>query len=274
MNRVWFAEPLETVATWWRIARRDGVTLGFTTHDRDMWFEGVLHRASPGMIPSSIRRSGGLDEDSAEVSGALTHDTVSSADLAAGWFDGARVCIGLIDWETGQHETLWVGTLGAVREEGGAFCAELTSRKSELLQSPVPRTSPACRAQFCGPGCNLNPAFFTHEGLLDESDSESGEVMITCGASSENLVGGSLRWLDGPLAGSTQRIAAINDAGAITLSPPLEIPLPAGLRATVREGCDHSLDTCATRFDNAANFRGEPFLPGNDLLARYPAPSL
>ncbi|HKR91916.1 phage BR0599 family protein, partial [Novosphingobium sp.] len=37
--------------------------------------------------------------------------------------------------------------------------------------------------------------------------------------------------------------------------------------------CDHTLNTCAARFSNAANFRGEPFLPGNDLLVRYPGPA-
>ena len=30
MSRVWFAEALESVATYWRLDRRDGVTLGFT----------------------------------------------------------------------------------------------------------------------------------------------------------------------------------------------------------------------------------------------------
>jgi len=49
--------------------------------------------------------------------------------------------------------------------------------------------------------------------------------------------------------------------------------MPSGLRVLVREGCDHTLDTCATRFAHAANFRAEPLLPGNDLLARYPSPA-
>jgi hypothetical protein len=37
----------------------------------------------------------------------------------------------------------------------------------------------------------------------------------------------------------------------------------------LREGCDHTLPTCAERFANAVNFQGEPFLPGNDLVVRY-----
>ena len=50
----------------------------------------------------------------------------------------------------------------------------------------------------------------------------------------------------------------------------LDPALAPGTRALLREGCDHTLATCAARFGNAVNFQGEPFLPGNDLLARYP----
>jgi uncharacterized phage protein (TIGR02218 family) len=273
MSRIWFAQDLETVATWWRISRRDGVTLGFTAHDRDMWFDGVLHRAAPGMVPSAIRRTAGLDEDSAEVAGALTHEAVSAADLEAGRYDGARVRIGLVDWETLARETIWVGTLGAVTQQDGGFIAELASRKAELLQSQVPRTSPACRAEFCGAGCNLNPVAFTHEAVLTAADPEAGGVTIACAAKVEDLIGGTMRWMDGALAGTTQRIQAATMAGELVLEPPLEVALPKGLHMVVREGCDHRLDTCADRFGNAPNFRAEPFLPGNDLLARYPVPA-
>jgi uncharacterized phage protein (TIGR02218 family) len=41
-----------------------------------------------------------------------------------------------------------------------------------------------------------------------------------------------------------------------------------GDRIELREGCDKRLSTCATRFANVANFRGEPHVPGNDLLTR------
>jgi hypothetical protein len=41
-------------------------------------------------------------------------------------------------------------------------------------------------------------------------------------------------------------------------------------RIELREGCDKRFETCVSRFANAANFRGEPHLPGNDLLTRYP----
>lgn len=277
MSRIWFASELETVATFWRVLRRDGVTLGFTTHDRDLWFDGVLHRAAPGMLPSSIRRSADFEPDSAEVQGALSHEAISAADLAAGRFDGAQLRIGLVDWETVDWETveraiLYRGAIGGVTEEAGSFSAELVSRKAELLRDPVPRTSPACRAAFCGVGCALSSAAFTHEAVLSAIDFDANAVTLDMAPPPADCVGGMLRWLDGPHAGMAMTVMALAGS-ALVLDTPLDAALAPGPRGMVREGCDHTLDTCATRFANAVNFQGEPFLPGNDLLSRYPTPA-
>ena len=86
-----------------------------------------------------------------------------------------------------------------------------------------------------------------------------------------DLAMGTVRWLDGPHAGRTMMILAA-DASGLVLDEPLSPTLTSGLRCLVREGCDHRLDTCATRFANAVNFQGEPFLPGNDQIYRYPPP--
>lgn len=271
MSRVWFAEPLEAAATFWRVMRRDGVTLGFTSHDRDLWFDGVLHRAAPGMTPSAIRRSADLDADSAEVEGALSHDAISNADLAAGLFDGAALRIGIVDWESGERDYLYRGTIGSVSEEDGRFTAELVSAKAALFADPVPRTSPSCRAAFCGPGCALSPAAHTHEAVLVGVDPVANAVTLDTGAVPAELAGGWLRWCDGPHAGIRMTVMSV-DAGAFVLDTPLDPTLTPGLRAIVREGCDHRLDTCVMRFANAINFQGEPFLPGNDQLIRYPLP--
>lgn len=271
MSRVWFDRPLETVATYWRISRRDGVTLGFTTHDRDLWFAGLLHRSAPGMVPSAIRRSADLEPDSAEVEGALSHDAISAADLALGRFDRARVRIGLVDWETLESHAIYRGTIGTVAETGGSFTAALESRKQELQRDPVPRTSPSCRAEFCGPGCNLSAARFSHEVQITALDVTANAVSFDGDVSADALPGGTLRWLDGPYAGQTMSIVATS-TGKLVLDLPLDLVPPAGSRALVREGCDRTLATCAGRFGNAVNFQGEPHLPGNDLITRYPSP--
>lgn len=271
MTRVWFATELETIATFWRIERGDGVTLGFTSHDRDLWFDGVRHLAAPGMVPSAIRRSTAFEPDSAEMQGALDHAAIRADDLASARFDGARVSVGVVDWESGEAAVLFSGSIGTVSEDGSGFSAELLSRKAELAHEIVPRTAPTCRAEFCGPGCTLSPNRFTVEAVVVDVDAARGALRLQSPAPAPNLVEGSLRWVDGPQAGVPVRIVGVGDGEWLMLDRPVAPAIAAGQRAIVMEGCDHTLETCAGRFANAVNFQGEPFLPGNDLLTRYGA---
>lgn len=270
MSKVFFRRELEGVATFWRIARRDGCLLGFTSHDRDLFFDGILHRAAPGMVPSAIRRSAGISNDSADVEGALSHDAIRAADLAAGRYDGARFAIGLVDWETCEAAVLYHGEAGAIAEDDGGFRAELQSAKAALQEDHVPRTSPTCRAAFCGKGCGLTALRFSHRLACDWIDHAAGVVRFANIPSPASFLDGSLRWLDGPHAGITMEII-LSDASGMLLDQPLDPLLAIGTSAVLREGCDHTIATCEGRFSNAANFQGEPFLPGNDLLTRYPA---
>lgn len=271
-SKIWFASELNTVATWWRIERVDGVTLGFTSHDRDIMFGGVTFRTAPGMVPSAIRLTSALDSDSAEITGALSHDSISNDDLIAGRFDGARIVVGLVDWETAENATLYAGTIGSVTSEGSGFSAELLSLKQALKADIVPRTSPTCRAAFCGTGCTLSAPRYTHEGKLIAVDSDGSGVRIDTPASRTALAYGTLRWLDGPETGLVRRIEQV-DGDVLILDHSTPITVDPGTRVILREGCDHTLGTCADRFANAINFQGEPFLPGNDLLTSYPAPA-
>lgn len=272
MTRVFGREPLEGMATFWRVRRRDGAMVALTSHDRDLWFDGVLHRAAPGMLPSAVRRSADLAPDSAEVQGALTHDSISAADLAAGRYDGAGVEIGAVDWETLERAVLYRGEIGEVSAEAGRYAAELRAAKAVLEADLVQRTSPTCRARFGGPGCTLSAARFTHEAVLAVVDLEANRALFTGSPPAEAMRDGSLRWIDGPHAGLTMVVTAA-DAAGLVLESELDPALEPGTRALLREGCDHTLATCHARFANAVNFRGEPFLPGNDLIARYAMPS-
>lgn len=269
MSRVFFREELEGVATFWRIYRRDGVTLGFTSHDRNLRFDGVLHRAAPGMLPSAIRRTADLGPDSAEIRGALAHDSISTEDLAVGRFDGAKVQIGAVDWQQLDRVVLYNGSLGGISQDGGTFSAELRSSKAELETDTVPRTSPTCRAQFCGPGCGLSAVRFSTVAKVTAIDRDGGRVTFA-GLDHSNYAAGHLRWLDGSWSGLRTEIIAA-DTASVTIGTAIGDVVGLGTRAILLEGCDHTVATCKSRFSNAANFQGEPYLPGNDHLARYPS---
>lgn len=81
--------------------------------------------------------------------------------------------------------------------------------------------------------------------------------------------GGLLRWLSGANGGLESAIA-VSAGATVTLRAAPVFAVEAGALVELIEGCDKSLATCAGRFANASNFRGEPYLPGMDLLTRYP----
>ncbi|WP_380874218.1 hypothetical protein ACFB49_46510 [Sphingomonas sp. DBB INV C78] len=266
----WIAPGLTTIALCWRLDRRDGVALGFTAHDRDLMIDGLAYRAAPGMLPSSISLSDGFEVDTLDISGALTSDAIRGDDLAAGRWDGARVRLFAIDWTDPASEALPLarGELGGVSLRDGAFTAELAGPTALLEQPVVEYTSPECRAELGDRRCRVDMTSRRRlVSLLEVMDSIT--YRIDAGAVGNAYGYGRLRWMEGPNAGLTSAILS-SDGGWLTLREAPPATAVPGMLVEIGEGCDKSLATCAGRFANAVNFRGEPFLPGNDLLTRYP----
>ncbi len=269
MSDLWLVGPVTSVAYGWRLERGDGVAIGFTSHDRDVTIDGVLLRASPGMVPSSIVESIGLETDGLEVGGALTSSAITREDLASGRWDAARLEIFLFDWSdpTAGKRILAVGELGAVSYSSKAFEAELLGLTRQLDRPVVPQTSPSCRANFCDAACGLNALRFRHLRRAASTDQEN--ITLDSIVETDVFSYGKLRLLDGKNTGLAADIIA-NGATVVTLARSPHFPVASGAMIELIEGCDKRLETCATRFGNAINFRGEPHLPGNDILTRYP----
>lgn len=153
---------------------------------------------------------------------------------------------------------------GAVTMTGDAFTVALAGPGAALARSIAPETSPECRAQLGDRRCRVDLAPLTSVAVVA---SVTGEVVVL-----DNPVGplgpGTLRWLDGGNGGIARAIVA-SDGESVTLREPPPFAAAAGTRVRLVQGCDKRFATCRDVFANAANFQGEPHLPGNDLLTRY-----
>lgn len=262
-------DTLATVALAWTLARRDGVTIGVTDHDRDLVLDGLTHRAAPGMTPAAIARGEGLDADTTEATGALTSAAIAEADLLAGRWDGAGVRARLVDWANGAVlAELGGGTIGGVELADGAFTAELRGVAAALDRPVAEETSPVCRAELGDRRCRAPMAGRRRFARVVATD---GAVLtLSDGEPSANAYGGGrVRWFSGPNCGIEGAVAASSGA-QVTLRAPPPFAVAVGTLVLIEEGCDKTIATCAARFGNAPNFRGEPYLPGIDLLTRYP----
>ncbi len=96
----------------------------------------------------------------------------------------------------------------------------------------------------------------------------SGGTMTPVGADSSIFDGGVLTMITGPNAGSSMEVIAYV-TGQLTIALPFPYLCEAGDEYSLTEGCNKNFFTgCIDHFDNAINFDGEPYMIGNDRLAK------
>ncbi len=258
-----------SLALCWRLVRMDGLAFGFTSHDGALAIDGLRFESAPGIAPSAVELTDGLAVDTLDVAGALSSGSITADDLLAGRYDGALAELFMVDWrapEAGRH-VLARGRLGTVEAGAGAdagFVATLVGPISVMQDTAIESYSPECRAELGDRRCKVD--LRGRMRIVEVAQSDNGRVLLA-GASTPVgvFLEGILRVLDGPFAGLERRVVA-NDGEALVLDTPLR--LSAGTRVRVTEGCDKRFATCHGRFGNDANFRGEPHVPGGDLLTR------
>ena len=265
-----FAREASTIAVCWQLIRADGVAIGLTSHDCDIWVDGCRYRASPGLLPAAAITPDPTNPASTETSGALSDSAISRRDLIAGRYEGTVARCFILDWASPELGlfVLRSGTIGAVSINGAEFNAELVSPLETLRQSQFERFSPECRASLGDDRCMIDPALHSTErtiyGVLDggvlEVDRSLGDV--------DAFRYGVVRFLTGEGCGLDRQIAWSDGVQlGVSSLPPAVAP---GDRLALRAGCDRRLVTCQDRFANALNFRGEPFVPGFDAMSFYP----
>ena len=85
------------------------------------------------------------------------------------------------------------------------------------------------------------------------------------------FAGGVLTWETGANAGRSIEVKGwTQGSGRIELFLPMGYAIEPGDAFRVHPGCDKRFDTCIDRFTNVLNFRGEPYVPGQDAMMSYP----
>ena len=263
-----------THALCWRVMRRDGVVLGFTQHDNDLVFGGITHEARSGLDVEYARQLAGFAGSEAVLLGALVSESVTQADIVAGLYDHATIETWLVNWnDPTQCVLLDCGSIGWIESSDQGFKVEVRSVVDQLMQ-PLGRLFQAhCSADLGDSRCGiaLKGPGFRLEGIVRNTDGRSMLSMDSGGFGADGFSRGVLHVLDGGNAGMRADIKThdVNGGQAqISLWQALPFMLGVGDRVAAIAGCDKTIGTCQTRFGNAANFRGFPRMPGNDLLIR------
>lgn len=179
------ATGLTSVCRCWRVARRDGVVLGFTDHDGALAFDGVIFRPEAGMACPAVLGDGRCRFDLAQP--------------------GYRIEAEAISVERGQR----------------------------FVFAPME---------------GVQARWF-----------ERGRLFVRDGAAAG---------LEGVVKHDQTRT---DGTRVIELWEPVRAQVAAGDLVRLEAGCDKRVETCKSKFANLSNFRGFPFVPGEDWLVAIPA---
>ncbi len=275
--RAALASGATTLCWCWRVARADGLVLGFTDHDRDLSVDGEIYQAATAREIGALDVREGFAPGGAAVGGVLASAALRERDLASGLFDGAQVELRRVDWrDPASHALVWRGRFGEIRRGELRFEVEMRGLAAALDTTIGRVLQRRCDAEVGDARCGVAldaPAFSGAGTVAATVSSRRFTVAGLTGYADGWFANGRLAWTGGTNAGVAARIEAHSLAdGVVTLAlatPPATAVI-VGDAFTVTAGCDKRWRTCHDKYANVVNFRGFPMIPGDDWLLAGP----
>lgn len=262
-----------TLATCWKLTRRDTTVYGFTDHDRDLSIDGLTYKAASGFTPSAIENNSALSVDNMDMEGVLTNSDISEPDILAGKYDFAEIEIFQVNYMDLTQGALKLrrGWLGEVSLQKNQFVAEVRGLTQRLSQTIGEFFSPSCRATLGDNRCKVNLGDHTVTGSVTTATSNQEFIDSACSESTDIFSFGVLTFTGGPNSGLSIEVKEYrklsgSGGGKLVLALPMPFSIAVGNSYSLSKGCDKTTATCHNRFTNIANFRGEPSVPGLDRM--------
>lgn len=255
-----------TLATLWKITRRDGAVYGFTDHDQPITYDGQDYEPSSAYDASAITNANDLSVGNLETRGLLDSDGITADALEAGDWDGASFEIVRVNYRdlTMGHEWLGCGTIGEVQRSGLTYQAELRGLAHPLANNIVRTVTPSCDAVLGDARCGVDLEALRVSGSVTVAT--SARLFTTDLGGSGTYSYGVLTWTSGANDGRSMEVKAHTGVGVLELQLPMPYAVQVGDDFTITPGCDKKKATCIATFNNVVNFRGFSFVPGQDRV--------
>jgi len=274
----WLQNEVTTAAWCWKVTRTDGTALCFTSHDNNITFSTAnstvyditgTYKANTGFSPTATETSNDLTVDNLEVDGILNSNELSAVDLANGKYDNAEILVFVCDWSDLTNDILLVrrGTLGEVTSGKHGFKVDVRGLMQAYQQTVGGYYQKHCRVALGSTKCGYDVDSLQVTGTVTAVGTD-GTITAGIAAVDDYFAYGSVTFTSGLNEGLTYEIKTFTDY-VFTPFLPWIYTVAVGDTFTALPGCNGNLSTCVNIFDNVLNFRGEPYIPGNDYMTSY-----
>ena len=267
----WMENEIVHSAWCWKVTRTDGMVLGFTSHDEDIEYNGVVYKASTGFAPTAVSTSGDMAVDNLDAEGMLRGGAITAEDLRKGIYTNAAIEVFLINYQNTKDEIFMLrkGTLGEVTYGKNGFKAEIRGLMEAYQQQSGKVYQKSCRVALGSKECGMYMPNWTYTGTVTGIQ-EDGSFVIDVKKAEDFFDYGVIAWQTGKNAGSSMEVKKYYSTGKTELFLPMAYAVGLGDTFQITAGCDGNATTCRNRFNNLSNFRGEPYIIGNSYSASYP----
>jgi uncharacterized phage protein (TIGR02218 family) len=270
-----------TLATLFKVTRRDGTVLGFTDHDVDLVLSGVTYLSTSSYNRFNLNEGSDASAKTTELVGAID-SVITRDDLERRLYDYATIQLLICNWESLSDGSmiLATGAFGPVTIEEFQFRVEIRGMAKPLEDMGGEICGPGCRIDFGSAKCA--PGGFLADGTDINSLLQTGTVTATDGVKSITFSGmtdpskpdgGNLTFLSGSNANMSAEIKTINwGTNTLLLQPGalLLANIQIGDTFSYFPACDKIFFTCSTVYLNGLNFQGEPHAFNPDESLNYP----
>lgn len=251
------------------VGRFSGVIRGCTSLDEDVIYDdgqGVLtYSSSNAAAPAKFQQSSDFSVDNTEITGWVTDDEITMADIMAGIFDFAEVTIYRVNYmDLSQgHEVVAFGTLGQTQFTEDRWRCEFRSLTQQSKQPYGKVYSLTCRNQYGDDKCKMPFEWFTGtiDALGDDPTLVFQATELTQAAG--YFAPGVVEILSGANAGADMDVDEFFSGGIVRLALQMPMPFQIGDQFRIRGDCNKEFATCKAK-GNVLEFRGEHLTPVAD----------
>lgn len=259
------------------IERRNKSTLYITNTDKDIVVDGNTYRSARGFTLTQISLSLFTTQQNTELSVALHASGVTVDDIEAGEFDDQLVTVSIVDWNNlgDGGLVLFAGTIGDCTFDTAGFATfDLNGLMSKRRALANELFSPTCRNELgddlCGFAINSTRFLATVDGSPTPTQYS---FSTNATAVDDYYSAGVLEWVTGNNAGLFFDIKGYTQSqGLVKIWTKLPRTIQVGDTCYLYQGCPKTVAACRDTFDNLLNFRGEPYMPPEDVIPSKPDP--
>ena len=245
----------------WHLQFINGDELRFTNYDSDIIINEQTYIANSVLTYRSIEKnSESLKEDN-EICGIINDNYFKQEDILNGKLNNVYIEIFLINTVDLDSDKLIInqGYINNIKIVANKFIANISSIQNKLNKKITHSFSQRCRAQFCDNKCTLQKKNYTYYGKITKIISNN--IFYDSKRNEENFYFnfGEITFLSGSNSGLCFQIKNFTN-NEIELISPYIYKLKIDDQYSIIAGCDKNFSSCITKFDNALNFRGEPYI--------------